>query len=524
MSLHPYQQLRECSTINFFQGNTDTFKSKVEEAIEYCVYRTVTPLSPVRQETPITNWTVDWKLIICMIQWSDLFLNHNSSSNADGATALTQVCSTIQNVVWMEHTERLNTLKQFYKDETNNMLKQFNDTQLQLIQNTLLDIWMDNSNTKVDKEVCYDQDADEIVIDTNKDKYTTIPSLTRADRFMLQFIIDQITRPFIQLSDKTDETSTLSINIWNAIIQKYTSSLCCDIKSLFSASKNNSKLEEVNEEDEESEGNNSDMKLIINSSSNLDPIANLLSKTTSFVDGHDADTRIELFNVLISKARRWVELLMGLEREHKVVLSSNEKGQYISDTLVNDIVKITTTLKDIGAMSLILKDKKECTSLNDPLFPLVMIRLIEAGINSKMNAYRTRVKVRQEIEEHMMTQLDDTSDCSARKATSISNRCIIKKCNNMGYWSSCGMCRPHAKASKQLQPSPFNWVDYPQDKLQKIMKILKRRRGGISSKANLSQELLKEASRMSMQKKRRKRRRLKPPTVVKTSLHWTREA
>ena len=86
----------------------------------------------------------------------------------------------------------------------------------------------------------------------------------------------------------------------------------------------------------------------------------------------------------------------------------------------------------------------------------------------------------------------------------MSNRCIIKKCNNMGYLSSCGMCRHHAKASKQLQPSPFNWVDYPKDKLQKIMKRLKRRRGGISSKANLSKELLKEASRTSMQQKREK--------------------
>ena len=404
MSLHPYQQLRECSSINFFQCNTDIFKSKVEEALEYCVYRTVTPLSPVRQDTSIANWIVDWKQILSMIQWSDLFLDHNSSSN-NGATALTQVCSAIQKVVWMEHTERLNSLKQFHKDKwSNNMMKQFNDTQLQLIQNTLLDIWMDNSNTKVDEEVCYDQDADEIVVDTNKDKYTTIPSLTRADRFMLQFISDQIIRPL--QPDNTDESLTAYVNLWIPIIQQYTSSLCCDIKSLFNTSKNE-KLEEVDEEGEESEGNDSDMKSFINPSSNLNPIANLLSKTTSFADGHDADTRIELFSVMISKVRRWVELLMG------EVFPSNEEGQCISDTLINEIVKITTMLKDIGAKNLILKDKKDCISLNDPSFPLVMIRLIEDGVKSThLNAYRTRVKVRQEIEEHMMTQLDDTSDCS----------------------------------------------------------------------------------------------------------------
>ena len=152
-----------------------------------------------------------------MIQWSDLFLVHNSSSD-DGATALTQVCSAMQKVVWTEHTERLSSLKQFYKDETNNMLKQFNDTQLQLIQNTLLDIWIDNSNEKIDEEVCYDHYADKIVVDTNKDKYKTVPLLTRSDRFMLQFTLDQITTPFIQLFDKADETST-SVNILSTAIR-----------------------------------------------------------------------------------------------------------------------------------------------------------------------------------------------------------------------------------------------------------------------------------------------------------------
>jgi len=57
----------------------------------------------------------------------------------------------------------------------------------------------------------------------------------------------------------------------------------------------------------------------------------------------------------------------------------------------------------------------------------------------------------------MMTQLDDTSDCSARKATSISNRCIIKKCNNMGYLSSWGMCR-HQQPSTGISSSATSGI------------------------------------------------------------------
>ena len=86
---HPYKQLRKIASKFFFlqciSGSNANkscdgelaFRNDVEESLEYCLYRTSLPFSPTQNDT-IAHWLVDWVPIIRMIEWRDIFTDHDS--------------------------------------------------------------------------------------------------------------------------------------------------------------------------------------------------------------------------------------------------------------------------------------------------------------------------------------------------------------------------------------------------------------------------------------------------------------
>lgn len=272
VSSHPYHGLRQASAS----------RSEVEDELQYCYHRTQLPLVPTMDNT-IAHWVIDWEPILKIVPWKESFSNHDSVANAlmiaDSLTphTLSDLCHAIKNVVWREHCHRMNQLVLYYKVEdyfSKSLVEQscpcqwayminlFHESQLRSLQKIFLDLWMENRAT------------------THMNKKSSSPELAASDRFMFQFVLGQLTGPFLQMASILDDRQV----IWRNLIQQYTTSLCCNITSLIHPSKSN-------------------------------PIAHILNPTTKFVTGTDGHTRVMMFRILVSKARRWVEFLVGLQRE-----------------------------------------------------------------------------------------------------------------------------------------------------------------------------------------------------------------
>lgn len=142
------------------------------------------------------------------------------------------------------------------------MIYLFEDSQLRSLQKIFLEVWMENRAT----------------IHTNNK--SSIPELAESDRFMFQFVSEQLTGPFLQMTHGLVDRRV----IWRKLIQQYTTSLCSDVNSLIHPSK-------------------------------LNPIAHILNPGTIFVEGTDVHTRFMMLRILVSTARSWVEFLVGLQSE-----------------------------------------------------------------------------------------------------------------------------------------------------------------------------------------------------------------
>ena len=272
MTSHPYHRLRQaCAS-----------RSKLEDELHYCYNCTQLPLAPTMDDTN-AYWLIDWEPIIRMLRWKESFSDHDSVASAlmtaDSSThcMLSDLCHAITNVVSREHRLRMNQLVLYYKVEDffpkssmeqsrpsywANMIYLFHDSQLRSLQKIVLEVWIENRAT----------------IHTNNK--SSIPELAESDRFMFQFVSEQLTRPFLQMTHRLVDRRV----IWRKLIQQYTTSLCCDINSLIHPSK-------------------------------LNPIAHILNPGTIFVSGTDGHTRFMMLRSLVSTARSWVEFLVGLQRE-----------------------------------------------------------------------------------------------------------------------------------------------------------------------------------------------------------------
>ena len=521
---HPYQKLQQYANPSYFvecisstsEGDTAsriaTFHMSVEEAVDYCFYRTITPFVPTKDDT-ISNWLVDWAPILRMIQWGELFSDHNHRKNNDAMiTPLTEVCCAIQKIVWSIHCVRLSQLEQFYKEVKPHdasqsaqnlnqfgliLTSEFGTMQLRSLQKTFLDLWMESNDNKTPDDACYhDKAMDRIVdigIDDDADKCSTAHechlTLTSTDKFMFKFISELLLK--LCLDDSSSQSSIMSSlsNADNAsysipkksktmglspplgsssssittTIQQYTQSLCNDIKYLIHPIE-------------------------------LNPIINLYSDSTTFAMGHDGDTRVHMLLCLILKIRHWVEFLMGLLQLHRYC----GEGQGTSDAILSVRVAISVSLSKITFKVLkhagvLIKEKK--ISLDDfsSRSSLDIIRWIEESLQYFLEKYQTRDQI-------LTSHLTETKTEKATMPTHSKFRCIIKGCCNMGKLS-CGLCKRHIKAFKiNHQPHPFNWSnEIPSKQLVYIFKRLKRH--GTSTKDNLNAAIIEEVKRMRQQKR-----------------------
>mmetsp|Transcript_21498 Transcript_21498/g.46712 ORF Transcript_21498/g.46712 Transcript_21498/m.46712 type:complete len:611 (+) Transcript_21498:140-1972(+) len=598
---HPYQQLRQIASPSYFHecispttassctsddenndGDADhevkivSFRSKLEEAIDYCIHRTSTMshFAPTRNDT-FAHWLVDWEPIIRMIQWEDLFWDHDNSSvnimgdaagrnqiprdGCDGvslmdsfsvpnrdhcnhASALREVCITIQNIVWTEHRNRLYQLTQYYQvhhhpllkqeEDTpgitqiywDSMINQFHDCQLRSLQKIFLDLWTEINNSTTLGRCYYDDNTGAIALATKKWHEKNDPLLKQSDVFMFRFISDQLTIPFLQSSGSVSSqsatptaTTTNATAIWINLIQQYTQSLIHDIQSLIHPSR-------------------------------LNPIAAILSSETKVVKRHDLHTRITMLRFLLSKIRRWAELLVGLQRERRILvddeltLGKEDKMELVSSSEDQDIISVATSdaltsllgiLKSAGALNLLtLKDQQVMISTNSS--PLGIIRLIDEYLqlnnNSSMQTEPTTVEkipcqkttVKEEQNKKLSENQTHKPPCTPfhmkiampPKVTSSSSvLCIIKKCRNIGKLSDNGMCKHHINQSNQPH-HPFRWADEISHVMGKqIMKRLRRR--GIGLEDNIQGVIIKEIQHMQQRKATRANNsRKKPPPTM----------
>ena len=98
MIAHPYQHLRQCASTSSFhecistavdaENGVSRFRSKLEEALDYCHYRTIKPLGPTMKDT-LAYWLVDWRPIIIMINWEGLLLDYDGDSSVAGRSTIT---------------------------------------------------------------------------------------------------------------------------------------------------------------------------------------------------------------------------------------------------------------------------------------------------------------------------------------------------------------------------------------------------------------------------------------------------
>ena len=181
---HPYKQLRKIASPSFLFKCTNAsksgdgesaFRNNVEESLEYCLYRTSVPFSPTENDT-IAHWLVDWGPIIRMIQWRDLFSNHDSLVNtSDTNTALTHVCHAIRCIVGAVHCNRRRLVHSRIAARTDQSSRiprkkcssravssEFIGRSLTAIQKVLLDLWMDNKNCEQEEACYYDEDKGEM--------------------------------------------------------------------------------------------------------------------------------------------------------------------------------------------------------------------------------------------------------------------------------------------------------------------------------------------------------------------------
>ena len=416
---HPYKQLRRHASPSFFLKCTNVsksgdgeaaFRNKVEESLEYCLYRTSVPFSPTENDT-IAHWLVDWGPIIRMIHWRDLFTDHDSLLNADDTnTALTHVCHAIRCIVGAVHCNRRRLVHSRIAARTDQssriprkkcssrvvssechrtkLINQFDNVQLSSIQKIFLDLWMDNDNCAEEEEACYyDEDLDEIIMGTCKEKCRAnhIPSLKDSDRFMIEFISGQLSRLLFQMGDISSQSIAplTTVNTWRDISYQYTQSLCHDIQSL------------VHPPD-------------------LNPIVNIHSLERRYHHGHDGDTRILVLCALVSKIRRWVELLIGLQREQ-----IDDEGQYVYPVLP-DAVDLLRKLKDAGAYAMVnATNWQKRVSMDASSFPqLVTIQLIDDSLQIHLDNYHSLpLMEEQSIEEEEMhndvnRESSTTNECS----------------------------------------------------------------------------------------------------------------
>ena len=408
---HPYKQLRKIASPSFLFKCTNAsksgdgesaFRNNVEESLEYCLYRTSVPFSPTENDT-IAHWLVDWGPIIRMIQWRDLFSNHDSLVNtSDTNTALTHVCHAIRCIVGAVHCNRRRLVHSRIAARTDQssriprkkcssravssechrtkLISQFDNMQLSSIQKILLDLWMDNNNCEQEQACCYDEDLDEIVMCTGKEKCP----LTRSDRFMIEFISDQLSRLFFHKGDISSQSIAplTTVSTWKDVSHQYTQSLCNDIQSL------------VHPPD-------------------LNPIVNIHSLERRYQHGHDGDTRILMLCALVSKIRRWIELLIGLQREQ-----IDDEGQDVYPVLP-DAADLLRKLKDAGAYAMVnATNWQKRVSMDATSFPqLVTIQLIDDSLQIHLDNYHSLpIMEEQSIEEEEM--YDDVN-----RESSTTNEC-----------------------------------------------------------------------------------------------------
>lgn len=538
---HPYERLRRRASPSFFRecvsakGAEDGvagFRSEVEEALEGCFHRTTAPLRPTANDAP-ARWLVDWGPIARMIPWRDLFVDDDevaarrgtparksgcdaptaSLDRDDDSTALAEVCAAVRRVVWTEHCQRLERLHQFYlgrqskqedslekEHDWEPIVDQFHDAQLRLMQKIFLDVWTERDGPPTIDAFYFKEDSGLTAAADNK-RRDTDPALEHSDLFFFKFISAKLTAPYLQppaliigawprpLRFKT----SLAI-IWETLIHQYTQSLCNEIQSLIYPPK-------------------------------LNPIAALVYRDFKLINGHDLHTRVTMLRLLVSRIRRWSELLVDLPNDEISNEPAQSKGAMAEQSEEQDapsvchaLTCLLEMLKCSGAMGL-LNAKDQHQLLSDNLSPcpcsryrvVRIIRLIDASLQSRSERKagnqtakaskaagdsKTTSKNRPESPDDETGSIAHSSRSASRAVLPPTALCIIKNCRNMGNLSACGMCERHSK--RYHKPHPFNWEDaIPRDMQAKVMKRLRRR--GIGPYDNIHDAIIQEARRMQRQ-------------------------
>ena len=531
------------------------FRMHVHNALEYCHQRTTVPLAPTRYDTHL-HWLVDWGNIIRIIHWEDLFVDHDrmlqnktreaesgemcsdadataisATSATSATTALVEVCAAIQTIVWAEHLDRLKHLRKFFnvgrgiipnspKEGAENddgiiiekqqplqqywlnTINQFHDAQLRTLQKLFLDVWVDCAALGQ----CYYDDTVGILVVPSKrwNEHNGYQKLTPSERFMLAFVLEQLTKPFLaeqstssNLGDGAKKTAVFGN--WDTIMHQYTHCLCNDIQSLIHPS-------------------------------DLNPIAAILSpEPEQYVDGHDVQIRINILFRLVPKIRKWTELLAGLLHDelNNVLIDDVRQATTITTTLC--INTLYEQLKDANAFSLLTPAQQQMVAASSAK-ALDSIRLLDISLQAKHSeikrakgkgkearAIKSRLNDEQrnqppeEIHQVMMMPSCINESCkkpTKRKTTpthktssSVSSPstttalCIIKACQRIGQIANSGLCEHHTK--KMNVPNPFHWEnEITVDMGVRTMKRLKRHE--LSVKDNIHAAFMKEAIRVKM--------------------------
>ena len=131
----------------------------------------------------------------------------------------------------------------------------------------------------------------------------------------------------------------------------------------------------------------------------LNPIVNIHSLARRYQHGHDGDTRILMLCALVSKIRRWIELLIGLQREQ-----IDDEGQDVYPVLP-DAADLLRKLKDAGAYAMVnATNWQKRVSMDASPFPqLVTIQLIDDSLQIHLDNYHSLpIMEEQSIEEEEM--------------------------------------------------------------------------------------------------------------------------
>ncbi len=314
LSSHPYYQLHQACN----------FRSQVENELYSCYSRTQLPLDPTRDDT-VAHWLIDWEPILRMLRWEEAFTNHDSvvspQVNSSTRSMLSDICHAIKNLTSREHNRRLNHVYVHYKVNSSKSS----------VGRTCSCNWGEMIHSFDELQL---RSLRMIVLDLWMENRRSVSELLESDQFMSRFILEPMTSTLVDRRV-----------IWRKLIHQYTTSLCRDINAMVHPSK-------------------------------LNPIARILDARTWFVTGTDGHTRFLMFRILISKARRWIEFLVGLQGENsnRDLLKGLFQGGCVkrySVSIIDDQMHANAALRIKGAtttaLTAVVNDCKKHETGADPV-------------------------------------------------------------------------------------------------------------------------------------------------------------